>query len=280
MNDQTSKKPVPISPTSSNEKESFGEYLRREREMRGIPLDEIAEETRIGRGALQALENDDFKKLPPLVYVRGFLRTYASYLGLDVNDVLLRYQSYLSELEKPKREGEGEVETGGAKSVFLAKPIPLALYIAAVIIAAAVIFYLLHEKGTFSNSHEDVTKVTPSLDSPTPETEKEVVDSRLMPERVGTKTPESPEVASNAPAVPGQEELILQATCKELTWLRISVDGESPVEYLLKPGESVKWKGSSFQLRIGNAAGTDLTLNGKPVGSVGHPGEVVDITLP
>ena len=67
---------------------------------------------------------------------------------------------------------------------------------------------------------------------------------------------------------------------KELTWLRIGVDGKSPVEYLFKPGESVKWKGRSFQLRIGNAAGIDLALNGKPVGSVGRPGEVVDVTLP
>ncbi len=278
MNDQTSKKSAPPSPTSSTEKESFGEYLRREREMRGIPLDEIAEATRIGRSVLQALENDDFKRLPPLVYVRGFLRTYASYLGLDVNDVLLRYQSYLSELENSKGEGEGEI--GGAKSVFSARPIPLALYIAAIIIVVAVTLYLLREKGTFSNSHGDVTRVISPLDVPTPKTKEEAVDSRLMPETVQTGIPESPEVAGGPPAVPEQENLVLQATCKELTWLRIGVDGELPVEYLLKPGESLKWKGRSFQLRIGNAAGIDLALNEKPVGSVGRPGEVIDITLP
>ena len=61
----------------------FGERLQREREMRGITLDEIAKATKIGSRSLRALEQDDFGKLPGGIFNKGFVRAYAKYLGLD-----------------------------------------------------------------------------------------------------------------------------------------------------------------------------------------------------
>src|SRR3954453_10562263 len=62
---------------------SFGERLKREREMRNVSLEEIAESTKIGKRNLEALETEDFDKLPGGIFNKGFVRAYAKYLGLD-----------------------------------------------------------------------------------------------------------------------------------------------------------------------------------------------------
>src|SRR5215470_4687114 len=71
---------------------SFGESLRREREMRGVSLEEISATTKINLRFLQAFEAEDFAKLPGGVFTRSFLRAYADYLGLDTERVLAEYQ--------------------------------------------------------------------------------------------------------------------------------------------------------------------------------------------
>jgi len=71
---------------------SFGESLRREREMRGVSLEEIAATTKINLRFLKALEAEDFAKLPGGIFTRSFLRAYASYLGLDIERILAEYQ--------------------------------------------------------------------------------------------------------------------------------------------------------------------------------------------
>ncbi|PYV03016.1 MAG: hypothetical protein DMG26_10225 [Acidobacteria bacterium] len=72
---------------------SFGENLRREREIRGISLEEIAATTKIKIGFLEAIENDDLARLPGGIFARGFMRTYASYLGLDADQFISEYQA-------------------------------------------------------------------------------------------------------------------------------------------------------------------------------------------
>lgn len=71
--------------------ERLGEYISRERRMREIRLDEISAATRIRRSYLEALERDDFVKLPSRPFVVGFLRAYARYIGIDEDDVVTRY---------------------------------------------------------------------------------------------------------------------------------------------------------------------------------------------
>ncbi|MFI5107628.1 MAG: helix-turn-helix domain-containing protein, partial [Terriglobales bacterium] len=62
---------------------SFGERLQREREMRGITLEEISESTKITSRCLQALEEEEFDKLPGGIFNKGFVRAYAHHLGID-----------------------------------------------------------------------------------------------------------------------------------------------------------------------------------------------------
>src|SRR3989442_5444515 len=62
---------------------SFGENLRRERELRGVDLRDIAEATNISLRFLQALEQDRADVLPGGIFPKAFVRQYATYLGLD-----------------------------------------------------------------------------------------------------------------------------------------------------------------------------------------------------
>jgi cytoskeletal protein RodZ len=66
----------------------LGETLQRARLARGVTLQEAERTTRISRRYLEALENENFGLLPAPVYARGFLRTYARYLGLEPGDLL------------------------------------------------------------------------------------------------------------------------------------------------------------------------------------------------
>jgi len=78
----------------------FGEYLRREREMRGVTLEEISAATRISIRFLEAIESEELSKLPGGIFTRSFVRTYARYLGLDEERVLTDCQ--LAGKQKPE----------------------------------------------------------------------------------------------------------------------------------------------------------------------------------
>ncbi len=70
---------------------NFGERLKRERELREVSLEEITSATRIGPRFLEALENEEWEKLPGGVFNRGFVRSVARYLGLDEESFLAEY---------------------------------------------------------------------------------------------------------------------------------------------------------------------------------------------
>jgi transcriptional regulator with XRE-family HTH domain len=77
---------------------SFGDSLRRERELRQITLREISEATKINHRYLEALERNDFRHLPGGVFNKGFVRAYAQYVGIDPDRMVLSY------LEEERRQ--------------------------------------------------------------------------------------------------------------------------------------------------------------------------------
>jgi len=98
---------------------TLGQYLRREREMRGVSLAEVSEETKVKRRFLEVIEAGEHGGLPSPIYVRGFLRSYAAFIGLEANDVLQRYQEALdqqaaAELQAVEPEPPSPPPTTGA----------------------------------------------------------------------------------------------------------------------------------------------------------------------
>lgn len=86
----------------------LGEYLRREREARGISLDEIQEITKIRVRYLEAIERGELQEIPGETYVRGFLRNYARAVGLDGQAVLERYKSAREAAERAAAAARAE----------------------------------------------------------------------------------------------------------------------------------------------------------------------------
>lgn len=70
---------------------SFGETLKRERELRQISLREISEATKINLRYLEALERDDFRHLPGGVFNKGFVRAFAQFIGIDAEAMVTAY---------------------------------------------------------------------------------------------------------------------------------------------------------------------------------------------
>src|SRR4051812_9740838 len=92
---------------SSDGNLSLGEYLRQERERRGITLEQVASATKIGIRQLHSLEGDQYADLPAKPFIRGFVNSYCRFIGLDSREVLTRFGSFVdqrSSQDRPNRD--------------------------------------------------------------------------------------------------------------------------------------------------------------------------------
>jgi cytoskeleton protein RodZ len=87
---------------------SFGDRLRKEREQRGITLDDISLNTKIGTRLLRALEEEKFDQLPGGIFNKGFVRAYARHVGIDEDQAVADYMSAVDANENNTVAGEPE----------------------------------------------------------------------------------------------------------------------------------------------------------------------------
>jgi cytoskeleton protein RodZ len=272
--------------------------LKTAREARGLSLSDIFQATRVSMINLQALENGDFKALPPPVYTRNFIRKYARAVGADEQPLLKRYEAYL-ESQNPPREEPG-----------VQKPWPEAsrryrfLFgsLAAVIVAGILVYaFILYDQSDRPTS--------PAQPSGSPPPAEQVISEPAIPiEPVdpakptaadtapardkGTTPPPAPATvqgsapvtvkpAISPPVAASGETFHLVIEAQELSWLRITEGRNPSYQVLLKPGERIERNAADFfLLDIGNAGGVNLTFQGKPLGSLGKQGQVIHLRLP
>jgi cytoskeleton protein RodZ len=84
--------------------ENFGSYLKHERELRGVPLEEIAAVTKVHIRFLEALENSEFDQLPGEVFIKGYIRSYARVIGLDSEEMVTAYEENFGKVRKQELE--------------------------------------------------------------------------------------------------------------------------------------------------------------------------------
>ena len=222
----------------------IGERLRRAREERGIDLDRAAEETRIDRAHLEALEDDaPLDRHHAGLYARIFLREYARYLGLDPRRLVGVYRASHPEPARPLIGGPVPVERRPSRWLAPA----LALVSAGVLITLAVL-------GGLRGSRE--VPVPPETMVPAP----------ASPPAVG----EAEETAEP----PALDRLVLRVRGSE-SWVRVSRDGEVLLEGTQAPGFSQGFRiGDGIDLVVGNASAVRLTAGGDPLGNLGDAGQV------
>ena len=92
-------------------RDSIGDYLKTERETRRLSIEEVSSTTRIPRRTLESLEDDRFEDLPSGVFVRGFIKAYASAVDIDADEVLARFDE-----ERPQDPVSGAAGDGAQPS--------------------------------------------------------------------------------------------------------------------------------------------------------------------
>jgi cytoskeletal protein RodZ len=236
---------------------------------------------------VEAIENEAWGALPPPVFVRGFLRTYAKVLGISQEAVIELYAKSVPP-ESPGQLPHLEPSRNRRRRTRLVLLI-LAL------LAAVYGTWHFYPSSQIDQGPREVEKEDhevasapsqPAVVSPPPvrPAEEPVTQEAAPVQSPSQETPPSPprgETPVRDRADEGDGWLSLTGIVKERTWLRIKIDGKEEKEYLFQAGSKPQWKGKeSFYMIIGNAGGIDFDLNGKRVGDLGKPGQVIRLTLP
>ncbi len=226
---------------------SFGENLRRERELRGIGLREIADATKISVRFLQALENDRVDILPGGLFRRTFVRQYARHVGLDPERMVAEF--LYAHADEPQ-------ETVAARRRFSLPQGALS--------TAALLLLLIWLAYPFARPAPDES----SASAPATTVPHEYVYPPAAP------TPPPP-VSVPASVETGSDGLTLSLSAQQNCWVRVSVDGETVLDRVLTPGqhETLDAKGE-IVLSVGNAGGVSFRVNDRPGVPLGKSGEV------
>ncbi|MBI5892111.1 MAG: helix-turn-helix domain-containing protein [Deltaproteobacteria bacterium] len=272
--------------------ENPGEYLKRQREMRGVSLEDISKVTKINIKLLNALESDSHENLPHQTFVKGFIRSYCKYAGIDADDAVLHYEEYLNK----KAEKESNVVFAPSDAPKQDNNIPLVskkfavIASVALLIAVSFIGYIFYYPRPAAHDPQPATRIDetpknttalapqtayPSVDAEEPKKEPEKTNEAVEPQKDAVL--KGAKEAENTKKMPLQ----LVVSAHKTTWIRVEVDKEKPFEVSLRDGENITWEAKEkFLLIIGNAGGVELTFNGKPVGKIGENGQVVKLVLP
>lgn len=121
--------------------EQLGTYLKTQRELRQIGLSKIAEETKISVNWLKFIEEDQWDGLPGKTFARGYTKAYAIALGLDVDDVLSRYDHMHLEADKVD-VGTDVVKIAKRRGPGIRKYLPFIVIILAVAVIAIVTWHI------------------------------------------------------------------------------------------------------------------------------------------
>ena len=120
---------------------TVGEILKEVREGNGISIDKAAADTKLSAFYLEAIEANNWQVLPPPPYIRGYLRLYASYLGLTPDKIITQYE---------KQTAHSIPETKVRKKNY--KPIILGLIF--VLFFLSLIWYLFEKKTCLPDGQE------------------------------------------------------------------------------------------------------------------------------
>ncbi|HEY0581765.1 MAG TPA: RodZ domain-containing protein [Chloroflexota bacterium] len=238
---------------------TLGETLRQARLDKGVSLADAARETRIRRGYLEALEAEDPAALPPAVYTRGFLRTYAEYLGLNAQAMVDLFQP------SARRESSPQLRAA-VPHVPIPRQIPLrpVLYGLSSIVFIAML-------GFAWNWYQDVQHTLRDGDStlrvragtPTPSGARLPTPFPIAlasPSPTASPTPEPTPVPSPTPVIDG---ILVEFRTTARVYVEAAVDGKQVVAETLAAGtqRSLPLAKDSVIMRASNGSAVDLTIN-------------------
>ncbi|MGZ4859635.1 MAG: helix-turn-helix domain-containing protein [Candidatus Angelobacter sp.] len=286
---------------------AFGDRLRREREMRGITLDEITESTKISRRHLEALEKEHFDQLPGGVFNKGFVRAYARFLGIDEDQAVADYSAASNEQPEPENKFPLEIHEEPDPDLNPRRSyLPLVFAVAALVGVLVGYGFWIKSKPHNSDAAENTRHSAPATAVTEPQTrESAPVAASPRPTKPSArpaapapaKTPAPAEVAAvprsaeperdappaeaaDAPASAKEKAFFVQVKAKEDSWVSVVADGKSVMQRVLAADKHKKIKaGKTLILRTGNAGGIEVSFNGRSLGALGNENEPRTLTF-
>lgn len=295
----------------------FGDKLRREREMRGISLEEISASTKIGTRSLRAIEEEDFEKLPGGIFNKGFVRAYSRFLGLDEEETVADFDAAWNDYEAAKRPAPQvlteELQPEHSKSGWMFVLILIILSAigagwykvqrsrdAAAVSAPAPVE---NPKPSSPVPQNSAAPSAPSNSAPEPNpaegaaaTPTESTQKSAGTQKSGSTQEASPNfdnspvssadqkkqsAMSPNPAVvpqPASAPIRLQVFAREDSWLSVSADGKNLGEGILSAQKTRSIHAQKeVRLKVGNLAGVEVSFNGALVDVDGQPKQVKEL---
>ena len=275
----------------------IGEILQEARRERGLSLHEVEQATKIRKRYLEGLEREDYCVLPDAVYVQGFLKTYANYLGLDGE----RLSQELKRRRSPRRERRMNhavpgssgfdkplISPGGLAEAERSRLAPaVALTLAVVLLVAAVIgaLYYVGQSSQRASSppEQQASPAAGGGERPAEEAgggQRDGGEAQRGPapeqqRRAEERQPAAGEEANAGEVSPETLEVLVSVEGAP-SWMSIQSDGSVVYEGIAEPGFSQTFEASQeVTLTTGNAGAVRVEVNGQSVGVLGGDGEVL-----
>jgi cytoskeleton protein RodZ len=238
----------------------LGEELKRAREAAGLSLRDMEARTKISVTALEALERNDFSRLPGGIFGRSFVRAYALEVGADPETTVSRFVELLeqSEREAAERRAARQPEITQDDRQFLDRQ-KRALILLRIVVALVVIGLIALVTW----------RVRVMLAGPEPTAAVARPAPAIVPPQPADPVPVAPPAVQAASSALMVLELDVVGEC----WISVSVDGANPVARLFRAGEHQRVEASrEVLLDVGNAGGVRLVIDGRPAKPLGSDG--------
>lgn len=264
--------------------ESFGARLKRERERRGITLDDISVSTKIGIRLLRALEEDHFDQLPG-IFNRGFVRAYARHVGLDEDQTIAEYLAASGDSipgRIPESEVEAEVvEVRAEEESARTGGIPWGIF--AVIVLVVAIGVTIWGSYAREKRKQAAQAAAPETSQPVraaPAVAAVAASPKPASATSGSSSPGVVAKSAAAPAPPAPGAFVVRISAREDCWVSVTADGKEIMQDTLAAAseKSVEAR-RQIVIRAGNVAALDLFFNGRKLASQGDFGEVKTLTF-
>lgn len=241
----------------------IGGRLRQAREQAGLSLEQVSARTKIKKSILDAIEREDFARLPPGFFRRGFLRAYAREVHLDAESIVRQYASEFEPDTTPPAPAlpPDRVSSGQPANNSWGRKLP----VAALLLAVTALFL-------YFNDNADVRQVPVADPSATTGSgDANPSDHRQEPSPNPTQ-----EIADGQKV----ERLTLEIVPASVVWVEATADGKRVLYRLLQRGERKTLHArDELVVRVGDAGAFQYWLNGERGRPLGGPTEVRDIRI-
>jgi len=257
---------------------SIGVLLRETRTKKAISLEEVHAKIKIHPRVLELLEENRFEKLPSPLFVKSFLKSYAEYLELSVDEVIQSYE------KQERREPEQVLFIKPAEMREKAqRPTPkwvagLGVGLTVVVAASLLIFGIVKIANRLSEIKWPTAPAAKARPRPAPKTASpaKTATARAQPaakpaeaKKASAGWLRTPEM-NNFPRIAKKTPLELQIKAIDAVWVHITCDGKVLFQGILKRGVAENWTANdSIEVWTGNPSNMYLTLNKSDLGSPG-----------